>query len=236
MTNKISEPKGLYNYYSQIPNLVDDMNLSVYAYRLYGHLKRVAGEDGLCWQSTQTLAESCGMSVGSISKYKKELVDRKLIKIEKKSGDNGAYDEITITDIWLKNMSAYSGGSSSGEQGSSPHEQRSSSGETKNNPIKNNTVRIVSRKRDTRLDHPAIQAYRKEAHLHVPITWRDTVIEVVGDDVKTWAELVRDWVGHGWNKANVKDMLSAYQNGGIKKRAPQKNVTSVVDDMRKEYT
>jgi len=88
------------------------------------------------------------------------------------------------------------------------------------------------------LNHPAIQAYRKEARLHVPVTWRDTVIEVVGDideDILSWAELVRDWIGNGWNPRNVKGMTEAYKNGGIKKRPP-KQVTSVVDDMRKEYT
>lgn len=74
-----------------------------------------------------------------------------------------------------------------------------------------------SRKRDKRLDHPAIIAYREVARLHVPITWRDKVIEVV-DDAARWTELVRDWIGYGWNKQNVKGMLEAYERGGINRK------------------
>jgi hypothetical protein len=69
--------------------------------------------------------------------------------------------------------------------------------------------------RDTRLDHPAIKAYRTIARLHVPVTWRDDVIAIVGDRSEEWARLVKDWIGRGWNKGNVKGMLDAFSNGGI---------------------
>ena len=77
------------------------------------------------------------------------------------------------------------------------------------------------RKRDVRLDHPAIVTYKSVAHLNVPITWRDAVIEAVGDkqvEVTEWSVLIRDWIGHGWNKANVKGMLDAYRNGGLSRQ------------------
>jgi hypothetical protein len=70
--------------------------------------------------------------------------------------------------------------------------------------------------RDTRLDHPAIIAYREEAHLHVPINWRDGVIETV-DQVDKWTELVHEWIGRGWKKTNISGMLDAYKKGGIRK-------------------
>ena len=70
--------------------------------------------------------------------------------------------------------------------------------------------------RDTRLDHPAIIAYREEAHLHVPINWRDGVIETVSQ-VDKWTELVHEWIGRGWNKRNISGMLDAYKKGGISK-------------------
>jgi hypothetical protein len=71
-------------YRTEIPNLIDDMNLSVYAFRLYVHLKRVAGasNEGACWQSTRTLATHCGMSASKVSESKQELVDAGLIEIE----------------------------------------------------------------------------------------------------------------------------------------------------------
>ena len=76
--------------------------------------------------------------------------------------------------------------------------------------------------RDTRLDHPAIIAYKEEARLHVPINWRDGVIETV-DQVDKWTELVHEWIGKGWNKRNISGMLDAYKNGGISKRGRAKS-------------
>jgi hypothetical protein len=73
------------------------------------------------------------------------------------------------------------------------------------------------RKRDPLLDHPAIITYREEAHLHVPINWREEVCEIV-DDAERWKKLVHEWIGHGWNKQNISGMLQAYQNGGIEKK------------------
>jgi hypothetical protein len=72
------------------------------------------------------------------------------------------------------------------------------------------------KKRDPLLDHPAIIAYREEARLHVPITWRKEVCEIV-DDAEKWQKLVHSWIGKGWNKQNVEGMLQAYVNGGIGK-------------------
>jgi len=76
-------------YLFEIPNIVDDMNLSVYAYRLYGHLKRVTSSNCLCDQSTTILAECCNMSVGSITNAKQELLAKNLITIENKPSERG---------------------------------------------------------------------------------------------------------------------------------------------------
>jgi hypothetical protein len=93
------------------------------------------------------------------------------------------------------------------------------------------------RKRDERLDHPAIKAYRSETHLHVPIVWRDEVIQVVGNDngnVEKWKDLVHEWIGRGWNRANVKGMLDAYREGGIKHHGKRKSVGSIIAELSKE--
>lgn len=136
-------------YFAMIPHLVDDLELSVYAYRLYGHLRRVVGEsdDGRCWQSTGTLSERCRMSAGSVSKAKQELVDQGLIRVRLEAGRGTRYHVITIVDIWERNLGHYANRArSSGESDSetrSPRESAPSSGEsarspgeTKKNPVK----------------------------------------------------------------------------------------------------
>lgn len=100
-----------HDFYCQIPNMVDDYGLSPQAFRLYAHLRRVAGEAGKCWQNTKTLATACDMSGGAISAAKKELISTpfipfiRVVKIPTKSGFS--YDEITITDLWQLNHDIY---------------------------------------------------------------------------------------------------------------------------------
>lgn len=88
-------PQGL--PFSMIPHIIDDLGLSVYAYRLYGRILRRAGvlENGICFESTENLAAACKMSTGMVSKAKKELVKEGLITIEKrKQSSDGGYGYI----------------------------------------------------------------------------------------------------------------------------------------------
>lgn len=134
-----------FKYFAMIPNMVDDLGLSPHAYRLYGHLKRVAGEDGRCFQNTKQLSETCRMSVGMITKAKKELMESMppLISIALTNHPiegKFSYHEITILNIWPENIQKYG---SQYEQsvhnmnsGRSQYEQYGSQYEPKNNPIK----------------------------------------------------------------------------------------------------
>ena len=88
------------------------------------------------------------------------------------------------------------------------------------------------RKRDSRLDHPAIIAYREEAHLHVPINIRDDVVAVVTDADK-WQKIVHSWIGKGWNKQNIEGMLQVYRDGWRDGKAKTFD-TSIFDKIRKE--
>jgi hypothetical protein len=130
------------DYFTSIPHLVDDAKLSPYAYRLYGHLRRVAGEtvDGRCWQSTETLAEHCDMSTGSVSKAKKDLEAAGLIAITSKTKNGTRYHEISILDVWQDNHDKYarSPGESALGATRSLGEGARSPGETKKNPRKKN--------------------------------------------------------------------------------------------------
>lgn len=147
--------EGPHDFYSQIPNLVDEMNLSPFAYRLYGHFRRVAGEKGKCWQSTTTLAKSCRMSSGKVSDAKQELAETypPLIRIEKRQADGKMYDEVSLTDIWQLNHKHFTGETvhhMNGHNVRSPHERDRSPHERKNNPIKNNTGERKEKRKTTK--------------------------------------------------------------------------------------
>jgi len=94
-------------WFTMMPNLVDDLDLDPYAFRLYVHFRRVAGENGACWQSTDTLKDLCKMSMGAISAAKQVLKDAGLIHIENRKRNGTIYHHITIVDIWARNFSHY---------------------------------------------------------------------------------------------------------------------------------
>ena len=210
-------------YYTQLPNIIDDMNLSVYAFRLYAHLKRVAGDAGTCWQSVTTLAEACQMSRGMIVKARGELEGKRLIKTVDVDNPKGGRDfkQITIIDIWRLNIEKYT--SSQDELASSPHEFTSSPGELKNNPIKNNPIKKVKegsakKPTDPRLAHPALRNYRGVAKRTISEAWRDDVIAAVGDspaNIDRWCDHIKAWIGKGWNASNISGILETYLAGGI---------------------
>ena len=105
---QIIDEGGSKKYFFQIPNMIDDMNLTPIAFRLYSHLKRVAGEDGICWQNTKSLASACRMADGSVTNAKNELLDLKLIEIKEVSSVRGKPGHhIRIVDVWPQNMQQY---------------------------------------------------------------------------------------------------------------------------------
>jgi DnaD/phage-associated family protein len=170
-----------HNHFTSIPNMVDDMNLSPYAFRLYAHLKRVAGDLGACWQSTNTLAAACLMSAGMVSKSKQELTEKKLIHIERKHKPDGDwYHEVKIIDIWLQNSRAYSpheGAYSYSENGSSLHE-------SKKNPIKKNQILNTT----TRKNSEVFKAYENEIGLITP-----KIADAIGDYMDD-LHIQPDWI------------------------------------------
>ncbi len=102
------------DYFSMIPHIVDDLALTPYAFRLYVHLCRVVGNDGKCWQSTDTLAAACHISTGAIVKAKRELVRTKidgkpLIVIVPIPGlkPGSAYHTIYVNNLWEANHEKY---------------------------------------------------------------------------------------------------------------------------------
>ena len=100
-----------------------------------------------------------------------------------------------------------------------------------------------SRKRDARLDHPAIIAYRSEARLHVPVNQRDDVIATV-TDAELFKQIIHDWVGRGYNPRNITGILESYRSGHVNGRGrpiapvvlPERpDVTAQVEAWTKKY-
>jgi hypothetical protein len=100
-----------HKWFTAIPNIIDDMDLSSYGVRLYLRLKRRAGENGRCWENTRNLAKGCKMSLSQVTKVKRELQDAGLIEISEVPGKHGHYPShsITILDIWPANYKKYIG-------------------------------------------------------------------------------------------------------------------------------
>lgn len=88
-----------HKYRIELPNLIDEMRLSPFEVALYVHVKRRAGDGGVCNESTRELAEACRMSVGQVSAAKKELLRRGLIGVRRVKRQDILY----ISDIWQEN-------------------------------------------------------------------------------------------------------------------------------------
>lgn len=108
----IEDEGAAHHYRTEIPNLVDELGLTVYAFRLYVHLKRTAGDGGICRRGYRSMAERCKMSLGSIAKARRELVANGLIRcVEKQTGPVGRRGfHITIIDLWTANMRHFAPG------------------------------------------------------------------------------------------------------------------------------
>lgn len=162
MSNKDQSPSEIYveqfqnsepKFYTRIPNIIDHLTytveengkkikkrLSIYAKELYRIIRMIASEGGSDWNTTKSLAEKIGCSVGSIHKAKKELlmpidqldgtalVTEKRKTIQKTASDGRKFATTlctrTINDIWkwnnafmatLKYQNQYGGTDSCGE-------------------------------------------------------------------------------------------------------------------------
>lgn len=75
-------------------------------------MKRIAGEDGTCWASRETLSKQCGISVGRFRKSIKYLITHGWIELlgKKRVVTDGGIQEVNeyrIADLWDTNNSFY---------------------------------------------------------------------------------------------------------------------------------
>lgn len=101
------DPVKRRNYRIEIPNIVDDSDMSPFTFRLYAHVKRVAGPCGSCDQGVRELARACKMSVGQVTKSKQELIDGGWVTSTRKPTRGGWIDSLMPVDLWEQNYATY---------------------------------------------------------------------------------------------------------------------------------
>lgn len=106
----VSEANADYKFFTMIPNMVDDMDLSVAAFRLYVRIKRRASEHGKCFESVRSLAKSLHMNTHTVTDARNELETLGLIKVEwEREPTHGHYPGhvISVVNIWGQNANIY---------------------------------------------------------------------------------------------------------------------------------
>jgi DNA-binding transcriptional ArsR family regulator len=182
-------------------------------------------QNGWCWPSLKKLSQDIGKSPQAISRDIHALKDLEYIKIyrrgDRKRGNLSNKYQVVFDYPYYHGDNSLSTSEvdrlSTSEVELTPHV---------NAPIKNKGGGRPKKSapRDDRLDHPAIKSYRSNARLTAPIIWRDDIINTVGERDAEWSQLVKEWVGRGWNPRNILGMLDAFKkdHGKTKEeRAPQ---------------
>ncbi len=102
----IIDASDLRKYRTELPNLYDDSDLTVYEFRLLSHYKRV----GKCTEGLPTTSKKCRMSTGQASEARQSLADKKFIRLEKvpMGGARFCY-HVHVIDRWIENFARYSG-------------------------------------------------------------------------------------------------------------------------------
>jgi hypothetical protein len=112
-SSEIRDLSSLHKYRTEMPNIIDELELDPYEHRLYCKYKRIAGDQGMCIKSNKNLAGECKMSVRKLQQVKKSLTEpreilggKPLITITERKTAKGDPDTdlIQIVDVWEENF------------------------------------------------------------------------------------------------------------------------------------
>jgi hypothetical protein len=78
--------------------------------------------------------------------------------------------------------------------------------------------------RDPALDSWQVITYQQIAKRHIPVTWRQKVIDTVTDEHK-WKSLLVQWIGSGWNIGNISGILQRYEGAHHERRATRQDAS-----------
>lgn len=115
---QIRETTSIRSYFSLAYNILEELDLDPYAYRLYCYYRRVAGADGsgVCHQSKETIAKATKMSRSTIKEKNiilsqpfEMLEGKSLIQCFERKLDNGNNETtlIFVNDLMLDNSKKY---------------------------------------------------------------------------------------------------------------------------------
>ncbi len=201
---------------------------------VYGRIWRYEqGKYKKCSAAVKTIAKELGISEKTVERRIKLLEKMELIEDLTPDRRNAPHDYITtgLVDITLDGTSESLTGKS--QSLTSPSESLSQTvTESDEDTIKKQVNKQKKKekkgakppkpkkKRDPLLDHPAIIAHKEIIRLHVPIIFREAVVNVVGDSpasLNKWKQTLRDWIGAGYNPKGIKNILDKFQGGSPKK-------------------
>lgn len=100
------------SFFTQLPNILFELDLTPMEFRFYCQLKKICGESGACWQSKVCIAKSMGITDRTVQDLKKSLSkpleklgNKPLIIITKRFNEQGDRDSdlIQLTDLWIDN-------------------------------------------------------------------------------------------------------------------------------------
>ena len=107
---KIQDESNDRKYFTQIPNMIVNHS-TAYEQSLYLIMKRIAGENGSCYASLNTLSEKMGVHKTTVSKTISKLLKRKWIKeTDKVKVKGGSVRQFLIVDLWRLNIEEYESG------------------------------------------------------------------------------------------------------------------------------
>lgn len=222
-------------YYAAIPNIVFTLGLHPYELVLYVYLKKVAGEDGVCWKSRASIARETGMSAGMVSKCKEalsrsraSLAGKPLIRVTEQMQNGGnANHAITVVDIWPENMAKLehlrlekARSSHDGDMATrSPRDARGhtatstrSPHDHKEDPLKNNPEED---KRGFPFNHFAVIEYNEAINPDPPLAISQA--EVIANNVRrddlsraVWTNTIRTFKGNGYQARYAGNAVDRY--------------------------
>jgi len=111
MRTQIIDESGDRKYFTQIPNMIVNHS-TAYEQSLYLIMKRLAGEEGVCYASLNFLAKKMGVHKYTVNQTMSKLLKRKWIEEVEKTKVPGGYTRtFKIIDLWALNIKEYEGGS-----------------------------------------------------------------------------------------------------------------------------
>lgn len=103
----VSEKKPDHYFRTEIPNIVYELDIDCYEFKLYAYIKKIAGDSGGCWKSKATIETECLISKRKIDEALKTLAKpqdllngQALVKIIPRKDQPSL---IIINDIWRIN-------------------------------------------------------------------------------------------------------------------------------------